>query len=62
MPTAEQIAPHMAQFLDMLDSAFRSYGALDGLPERFRYAVAHYTTAPLRPPLPLEWWATGKSA
>ncbi len=40
MPTAEQIAPHMARFLDMLDSAFRHYGAPDGLPERFRQAVA----------------------
>jgi protein-L-isoaspartate(D-aspartate) O-methyltransferase len=40
MPTAEQIAPHMARFLDMLDSAFRRYGAPDGLPERFRHAVA----------------------
>jgi protein-L-isoaspartate(D-aspartate) O-methyltransferase len=39
-PTPEEVAPHMAQFLDMLDIAFRRYGALDGLPERFRDAVA----------------------
>ncbi len=39
-PTAEQIAPHMARFLDMLDSAFRRYGSSNGLPERFRQAVA----------------------
>ncbi len=40
IPTLEQIAPHMAQFLDMLDAAFRCYGAPDGLPEPFRNAVA----------------------
>jgi protein-L-isoaspartate(D-aspartate) O-methyltransferase len=40
MPTAEQVAPHMARFLDMLDSAFRRYGAPGGLPEPFRRAVA----------------------
>jgi protein-L-isoaspartate(D-aspartate) O-methyltransferase len=40
LPTAEQIAPHMGRFLDRLDSAFRHYGAPDGLPERFRQAVA----------------------
>lgn len=40
IPTPDQIAPHMAQFLDMLDAAFRSYGAPDGLPEPFRNAVA----------------------
>ena len=39
-PTPEQIAPHMARFLDMLDAAFRRYGVPDGLPERFRNAVA----------------------
>jgi protein-L-isoaspartate O-methyltransferase len=38
--TSEQIAPHMARFLDMLNTAFRRYGMLDGLPERFRDAVA----------------------
>jgi protein-L-isoaspartate O-methyltransferase len=40
IPTPEQVAPHMAKFLDMLDAAFRCYGAPDGLPERFRNAVA----------------------
>jgi protein-L-isoaspartate(D-aspartate) O-methyltransferase len=39
-PTSEQIAPHMARFLDMLGTAFRRYGVPDGLPERFRDAVA----------------------
>jgi protein-L-isoaspartate(D-aspartate) O-methyltransferase len=39
-PTPEQVAPHMARFLDMLDAAFRRYGLPDGLPERFRNAVA----------------------
>ena len=39
-PSPEQVAPHLAQFLDMLDSAFRRYGVRDGLPERFRDAVA----------------------
>ena len=39
-PTSEQVAPHLARFLDMLDSAFRRYGVPDGLPERFRDAVA----------------------
>ena len=39
-PTPEQVAPHLARFLDMLDSAFRRYGVPDGLPERFRDAVA----------------------
>lgn len=39
-PSPEQIAPHMARFLDMLDAAFRRYGMPDGLPERFRSAVA----------------------
>ena len=43
LPSAEQITSHMARFLDMLDSAFRRYGAPDGLPERFRQAV---TTTP----------------
>ena len=38
-PTAEQVAPHMARFLDMLDEAFRRFGAPDGLPEPFRRAV-----------------------
>jgi len=37
--TREQIAPHMARFLVMLDAAFRRYGVSDGLPERFRNAV-----------------------
>ncbi len=37
--TPEQVAPHMARFLAMLDSAFRRYGAPEGLPERFRAAV-----------------------
>jgi len=40
LPTDEQIAPHMARFLCMLDAAFGRYGAPDGLPERFRQAVA----------------------
>jgi hypothetical protein len=35
-PTPEQVAPHMARFLDMLDAAFRRYG----VPEPFRDAVA----------------------
>jgi protein-L-isoaspartate(D-aspartate) O-methyltransferase len=39
-PPPEQVAPHMARFLDMLDTAFRRCGAPDGLPERFRSAVA----------------------
>jgi protein-L-isoaspartate O-methyltransferase len=39
-PNSEQIAPHMARFLNMLDAAFRRYGVPDGLPERFRNAVA----------------------
>jgi hypothetical protein len=39
-PTPEQVAVHMARFLDMLDAAFRRYGVPDGLPERFRNAVA----------------------
>lgn len=30
----------MGRFLDMLDAAFRRYGASDGLPQRFREAVA----------------------
>ena len=38
-PTPEQVAVHMARFLDMLDAAFRRYGGPDGLPERFRNAV-----------------------
>jgi hypothetical protein len=38
-PTPEQVAPHMARFLDMLDTAFRRYGGPDVLPERFRDAV-----------------------
>ena len=38
--THEQVASHMARFLDMLDGAFRRYGAPDGLPRRFRDAVA----------------------
>jgi protein-L-isoaspartate(D-aspartate) O-methyltransferase len=39
-PTPEQIAPHMARFLDMLDAAFRRYGEPEGLSERLRSAVA----------------------
>jgi hypothetical protein len=39
-PTPEEVALHMARFLDMLDAAFRGYGVPDGLPERFRNAVA----------------------
>ena len=39
-PTSEQIVPHMARFLEMLDTAFRHYGLPEGLPERFRQAVA----------------------
>jgi protein-L-isoaspartate(D-aspartate) O-methyltransferase len=39
-PTPEEVAPDMARFLDMLDAAFRRYGVPDGLPERFRDAVA----------------------
>ena len=37
--TPEQVAPHMARFLAMLDSAFRQFGVLEGLPARFRNAV-----------------------
>jgi protein-L-isoaspartate(D-aspartate) O-methyltransferase len=39
-PTPEEVAPHMARFLDMLDTAFRRYGVPAGLPDRFRDAVA----------------------
>lgn len=39
-PPPEQATPHMARFLDMLDAAFRGYGVPDGLPPRFRDAVA----------------------
>lgn len=39
-PTSEQVAPYMASFLDMLDAEFRTYGVPDGLPARFRNAVA----------------------
>ena len=39
-PIPEHVAPHMARFLAMLDAAFRRYGTPDGLPERFRHAVA----------------------
>ena len=39
-PTPKQVAPHTARFLDMLGTAFRRYGVPDGLPERFRDAVA----------------------
>ena len=35
----EELAPHTARFLDMLDTAFRGYGVPDGLPERLRGAV-----------------------
>ncbi len=38
--THEQVAPHMARFLHMLDGMFRRYGASDGLPNRLRDAVA----------------------
>jgi protein-L-isoaspartate O-methyltransferase len=39
-PTLEQVALHMARFLDMLDAAFRRNGEPGGLPERIRDAVA----------------------
>jgi protein-L-isoaspartate O-methyltransferase len=39
-PTLEQVALHMAGFLDMLDAAFRRNGEPGGLPERIRDAVA----------------------
>ena len=39
-PTPRQVAPYTARFLDMLGTAFRRYGVPDGLPERFRDAVA----------------------
>ena len=39
-PTTEQVVPYLNRFLDMLDSAFRRYGAPGGLPEHFRKAVA----------------------
>jgi protein-L-isoaspartate O-methyltransferase len=35
-----QAEPYQARFLDMLDAAFRRYGVPDGLPPRFREAVA----------------------
>jgi hypothetical protein len=38
--TPEEVAPHMGRFLDMLAAAFRRWGVPDGLPERFRDAVA----------------------
>jgi protein-L-isoaspartate(D-aspartate) O-methyltransferase len=38
--TPAQVAPHLARFLDILDSSFRRYGVPDGLPDRFRDAVA----------------------
>jgi protein-L-isoaspartate(D-aspartate) O-methyltransferase len=40
VPGPEELAPHIARFLDMLDTAFRNYGVPDGLPERLREAVA----------------------
>jgi protein-L-isoaspartate(D-aspartate) O-methyltransferase len=39
-PSPEQVAQHIARFLDTLDAAFRRYGVPDGMPERFRRAVA----------------------
>ena len=38
--STEQVAPHAARFLAMLDAAFRGYGVPDGLPERLRDVVA----------------------
>jgi protein-L-isoaspartate O-methyltransferase len=38
--STEQVAPHTARFLAMLDATFRGYGVPDGLPERLRTAVA----------------------
>ena len=38
--STEQIAPHIERFLNTLDAAFRGYGVLDGMPSRFRDAVA----------------------
>src|SRR5438132_12278806 len=35
-PTSQEVAPHMAPLLDMLDAAFRRYG----VPERSRNSVA----------------------
>jgi hypothetical protein len=35
-PTSQEVAPHMAPLLDMLDAAFQRYG----VPEWFRNAVA----------------------
>ena len=42
MPTPfdDDIAPHAARFIAMLDDAFRGYGAPEGLPPRLRDAVA----------------------
>ena len=37
---SEQAAPYMANFLSMLDAAFRRYGEPDGLPDCIRDAVA----------------------
>lgn len=36
----DRSAPHQSRFIDMLDAAFRHYGAADGLPPRLREAVA----------------------
>jgi protein-L-isoaspartate(D-aspartate) O-methyltransferase len=39
-PSDKQAKPHMDRFLDMLDVAFRRQGVPEGLPPRFREAVA----------------------
>jgi protein-L-isoaspartate(D-aspartate) O-methyltransferase len=39
LPTEEDVAPHMAQFIAMLDAAFESYRSEDGLPANLRDAV-----------------------
>ncbi len=39
MVSDDAIAPHLSRFADMIDRAFRQYGAPDGLPPRFREAV-----------------------
>jgi len=40
VPAPEELAPHIARFLEMLDTAFHNYGVPDGLPQRLRGAVA----------------------
>ena len=50
--THEQVAPHMARFLHMLDGMFRRYGASDGAAEPAAGCRGRDAPAPVRPPLP----------